>query len=166
MRRQDAGLVPDDDHDIAFADLDGLLDALAEPARVLGVGLQPVDDDLDGVPLVAFELGGLLDPDHFTVDAYAHEAALGQVAEQRLVRALAVADHGRAKVDLLAGMVAQDLLDHRLGGPRLHGLFAAGAMGDARPREQDPQVVRDLGQGAHGRAAPARDRALVHGDGG
>ena len=58
----------------------------------------------------------------------------------------------------------EDAIDDLLHRLRLDALAALGAVRDADAREQQPQVVGDLGDGADGRARALRERALLDGD--
>jgi len=66
------------------------------------------------VALVALELRRLLEAHDLTVDSRAHETLLAKALEDRLVVALTVSNDRRAELQLLAGVVAQDLLHDRL----------------------------------------------------
>ena len=98
------------------------------------------------------------------IDAGPHEPPATQVVEDRRVVALAPANDRGAEHDRVPLMGPEDLLHHGLGGPCLNRLVTARAVGRPRAREEDAQVVRDLGQRPDGRPASPRDRLLVHGD--
>jgi hypothetical protein len=72
----------------------------------------------------------------------------------------------RAK-HLEAGALLQgeDLVDDLLGGLFDEGRAVVGTVGDADAGVQEPQVVPDLGDGAHRRAGVAAGGLLVDGDG-
>ena len=114
--------------------------------------------------LVLVELGRVGDVDHLAVDPDADEALAPGAVEDPVALGLAVLDE-RAE-DEQAGPLGQrehlvdDLLD-RLALDRM----AVGAVRDADPREQQPQVVVDLGDGPDGRARVARRALLVDRDG-
>ena len=126
---------------------------------------QAVDDDLDGVLLVAGQVerdGQVVD---LAVDAGTAEALAGQVDEELLVGALAAA-HDRGQ-HLEAGALGQlqdavDDLLRRLAHQRLAGV---GVVRDADAGEQQAEVVVDLGDGADGRAGVAGRGLLVDRDG-
>ena len=147
--------------------LDGVGDALAARLRVLGAGRgrdQPVDDDVDVVPLVAIEVELLLDVAHEAVDTNAHEARALYGVEDLLVLSPAVAhersEQHRARARLLGEDRVDDLL-HRLAADHLP---AVRAVGDAHPGEEQPQIVVDLGHGGDGGARVLRDALLVDRD--
>src|SRR5690606_33858160 len=126
---------------------------------------EPVDDDLDGVLLVFVELDLLGELPQLTVDPYPHKAFAAQLLQQLAVLALAAPHDGRE--DLQARPLAQghdpvhDLL-HRL---LLDGPAALPAVGVADAGIQQPQVVVDLGHGAHRGPGLAAGRLRVGGYG-
>ena len=143
------------------------LDRLGQPAPDPVAQHQAVDDDLDGVLLVAGERGrrpfGQLEGEPVHPDA--GEALLGQVVEQPAVLALAAPDHRGEHLE--AGPLGQleDAVDDLLGGLAGHRAPADRAVGTADPCVEQPQVVVDLGDGADGRARVARGGLLVDRDG-
>ena len=151
----------------AAGQLQGGLDRLGEALAHVGPADQAVDDDLDGVHLVAgqVDLGPLGELEGHPVDPDAGEALLGQVVEQGAVLALAAPHHGGH--DLEAGPLGQleDPVDDLLRGLARHGPPADRAVGMADAGIQKAQVVVDLGDRPHGRARVAGGRLLVDGDG-
>ena len=101
----------------------------------------------------AVELDLVAEVDDRAVDARADEALAAQALELELELALAGArdgrEHARARVPSGEREDAVDDLLHRL---RLDALAAARAVGDADAREEQAQVVGDLGDGADGGA--------------
>ncbi len=149
----------------AVGQLEGRLERLGEPPVDALALHQPVDDDLDGVRLVAGQVelvGELVD---LAVDARPGEALARQVGHERLVVALATAHHGREHLE--AGALGQlehpvdDLLRRLPGDDRP----VLGAVRHADAGIEQPQVVVDLGDGADGRPRVARGALLVDGDG-
>ena len=67
---------------------------------------------------------------------------------------------GAASADLLAAVLLEDAVEERLGRPRLERARADGAVRHAGLREEEAEVVRDLGLGRDGRARRAARRAL------
>ena len=134
--------------------------ALGQPQRRLqGVGQppldarpldQPVDDDLDGVLLVAGQLGWAGQLVDLAVDAGPHEALAGQLLQQPLVLALPAPHHRRQHLE--AGAVGQvhDAVDDLLGGLAGDWPSTHRAVGLSDPGVEKPEVVVDLGDRAHG----------------
>ena len=123
-----------------------------------------VDDDLDRVALVLVELRRLGDVDHLAVDPDADEALPPGAIEDPVALGLAVLDERPEDEQARALRQRQDLVDDLLDGLALDGV-AVGAVRDADPREQQPQVVVDLGDGPDRRARVARRALLVDRDG-
>ena len=130
---------------------------------------QAVDDDLDGVllvagqPLVVLEEVG--DVGRLAVDPGPDVALAGEVGEQRVVLALA-APHDRRQ-HLEAGALGQlgQAVDDLLRGLAVEPHPVLGAVGHADAGVQQAEVVVDLGDGAHRRPGVAGGRLLVDGDG-
>jgi hypothetical protein len=145
---------------VAQCRLEGFGQALLQA----GGHLEPVDHDLDGVLLVAVELGQAVDLVHFAVDAQPHEALCAQFVEELGLLALAP-DHDRGEHHHLRALgKRQHVVDHlrdTLGGKRRSVL---GAVGVAHAGEEQPQVVVDLGDRAHGGARVVRGRLLLDRD--
>ena len=164
-------LVPAPVHDQhlgrAAGQLQGGLDRLGQALAHVGPADEPVDDDLDGVHLVAgqADLGPVRQLERHPVDADPGEALLGQVVEQRAVLPLAAADHRSQDLELGALGELEDAVHDLLGGLARHGPAAGRAVGVADAGVEQPQVVVDLGDRPHGRARVARGRLLVDGDG-
>ncbi len=144
----------------------GGLGRLGQPRSVVGVDLHAVDDDLDVVLLVAFERRGgrLVEGLDHAVEPHAREAFLLEVGEQLAVLALAAADDGRQQQGAGARVALDQPIDDL--GRRLpfDGAVADRAVGGSCAREQQPQVVVDLGDGAHGGAGVVAGRLLVDRD--
>ena len=140
------------------------LDRVDDPAALrVVVEHEPVDDDLDRVPLELGELDAGAQVADLPVDAHPDEAGLGGVFEDLLVLAFLVDDARRQQHQPRA-----PLLQHRLG-DLLHGLALDGpaavvAVRLAHAGEQQAEVVVDLGDGPDGRARVVRDALLVDGD--
>ena len=156
----------DDEH--AAGQAERGLDRVGEPAlgrRVVGpLGHEAVDDDVDGVLDLLLELGRVGEGDDLAVDAGAGEALGLQLGEEVDVLALAGA-HDRGE-HLEAGALGQleepvDDLLRALPGDRLAAHRAVRAAG---AREEQAQVVVDLGDGADGGARVAVGGLLVDRD--
>ena len=123
-----------------------------------------VDDDLDRVALVLVELRRVGDVDHLAVDPDADEALAAGAVEDPVALGLAVLDERAEDEQARALGQGQDLVDDLLDGLALDRV-AVGAVRDADPREQQAQVVVDLGDRADRRARVARRALLVDRDG-
>ena len=157
--------------------LDGVGDALARGVGVVGVhGVvarggelgddEAVDDHVDVVPLVAVEVELLVDVANLAVDADADEAGALDGLEDLLVLAAAVADDRREQHGAGAGRLGEDRVDDLLDGLAADDLPAVRAVRLAGAREEQPQVVVDLGDGGDRGAGVLRDALLIDGDGG
>ena len=99
---------------------------------------------------VLLELDVLVELANLAVHAHAAEALALEVLEELGVLALAAEDHGREHEGAAALRVREDLIGHLVGGLALDHPSALGAVRRAYAREQQAQVVVDLGDGAHG----------------
>ncbi len=127
---------------------------------------QAIHHDLDVVHLVAFELGQLAaELDQLVIDNGAGEPLRCQVAEERLVGALAAAHDRRQHLEAGAVLETKHLIDDLLW--RLLDQLFAGLriMGRSDTSEQKPEVVIDLGHRAHGGARVATGGLLIDRDG-
>ena len=122
-----------------------------------------VDDDLDRVALVLVELRRVGDVDDLAVDPDADEALPPGAVEDPVALGLAVLDQRAEDEQPRALRQRQDLVDDLLDGLALDRV-AVRAVRDADPREQQPQVVVDLGDGPDRRARVARGALLVDRD--
>ncbi len=126
---------------------------------------QAVHDHVDRVPGGLGELDLLREVAQLAVDARAHEALAPEPVELLAVLALAVAHHRREHLQLRALAEGEHAVGHLLHGLARDRLAAAGAVGLAHPREEQAQVVGDLGGRADGGAGIAAHRLLLDGDG-
>ena len=144
------------------------LERIGEPALDAFAEHEPVDDDFDLVllvprqPLVALE--ELVDDDRLTVDASPHVPLPGQVGEQCVVLALAPADDRREHLEAGALGHLDDAVDDLLRCLALEAGAVVGAVLDADPGVQQPEVVVDLGDRADRRPRVAARRLLVDRD--
>ena len=143
-------------HDLDFRDALGeaqrRLERVGEATLDAGTPHQPVDDDLDGVVLVAGEpvaaardLGQL---DQLAVDPCPRVALLRQLPEQPFVLTLAPAHDRREHLEAGALRQLQHAVDDLLGGLPGDDAAAVRAMRHADARVEQAQVVVDLGDGA------------------
>ena len=152
-----------------LAEPQGRLDRVGQ-TRTLGLGLratadhETVDDDLDAVlfHLVEGDVLGKVADD--AVDADARESAAAGGGEELLVLALAIADERAEDEDARALGHGADLVDDLLDGLRDDGDPVVGAVRDADPREEESQVVVDLGDRSDGGPRVARRAFLVDRD--
>ena len=122
---------------------------------------ESVDDHVEVVRLLPVELDLVAEVDDGPVDARAYEPFATQPLELELELAFAAATHRREQEDPRAVPQREDPIDNLLDGLRLDSLSAVGAVRDAHAREEDAEVVGDLGDGAHGRARGLRERSLL-----
>ncbi len=126
---------------------------------------EPVDDDLDGVLLVAGQLDLVGELVELSVDPGPGEALGGEVGEERVVGALAAPHHRCQHLEAGALGQQQDAVDDLLGRLAGDGRAVDRAVRDADAGVEQAEVVVDLGDGADGRAGVARGALLVDGDG-
>ena len=143
----------------AFGELQRRLQRVGQPPFESRPVHEPVDHDLDRVLLVAGEAVGALqelgDVDRLTIDPSPHEALPGQVGEQRVVVALAAADHGCQHLEPGALRQQQHPIDDLLRCLALEPGGVVRAVLHADAGVEQPQVVVDLGDRADGRARVA-----------
>ena len=149
----------------ALGDAQRRLERVGEPSLDAVSTHEAVDDDLDRVLLVAFEIHLVGELVELAVDDGPGEALRGQVGQQRVVGALAAADDRRQDLEAGALRELEDPVDDLLG--RLTGDHRAvgRAVGHADAGEEQAEVVVDLGDRADRRARVARRALLVDGDG-
>ena len=122
--------------------------------------LDPVDDHVDRVLLVAVQLRRIVGAEFddarlrsLAAHPHPHEPLRLQVGEQLEVLALAVGQHRREDHQPRALAHREHRVDHLRHGLRLERVLGMGrAVRRADPREQQPQVVVDLGDRADRRA--------------
>ncbi len=109
---------------------------------------EPVDDQVDGVYLVAVEPHAGRNFANLAVDAGMDITFLGERLEKLAVVALAALDDGREQGDLAAGEPLADQLGDALVGVMHHLLAGDGRIGPRSAGEKQTQEVVDLGDGA------------------
>ena len=109
-------------------------------------------------------VGRVGEVDHLAVDPDADEALAAGAVEDPVALGLAVLDERAEDEQPRPLRQGQDLVDDLLDGLALDRV-AVRAVRDADPREQQAQVVVDLGDRADGRARVARGALLVDRDG-
>ncbi len=138
------------------------------PRAALVIGLaddQPVDHDLDAVLVLLVELDLLVEVAKLAVHPHANEAGLLGAGQQLLVLALAILDQRRHQHRPRPLGQLVDLVDHLLHGLALDLATADRAVHAADAREQQAQVVVDLGDRPDRRARVPRGALLVDADG-
>ena len=139
---------------------------LGQPLLQVGLHLEAVDDDLDRVLDALGELRHRVDLVYLAVDAHADEALGAELDEHLEVLALAVDEDGRQDHQLRAVRERQRRIDHLRDGHRRELLLRmVGAVRIADAREQQPQVVVDLGDRADRRPRVVRRGLLLDRDG-
>ena len=127
-------------------------------------GHEPIDDDLDGVPLLLVEVERLAEVVDLAVHPDPDEPRLPRVLKHVLVLALAPLHHRREYLEPRPVRQAEhgvhDLLD-RLTLDRSSALVTVGT---PDPGKQQPEVVVYLSDRADGRARVVRHSLLVDGD--
>ena len=113
--------------------------------------------------LVLVELRRLGDVDHVAIDADPHEALASRALEDPVALGLAVLDQRRQDQQACPFREGEDLVHDLLDRLALDRV-AVRAMRDADPREQQPQVVVDLGDRADRRTGVPRGALLVDRD--
>ncbi len=164
-REQPVALVEAVDDDDVVGQLQGGFHRLGEAALDARAHDQPVHDDLDRVVLLAIELDVVFERLELAVDARLGVAALDQRRQFLLELALPAAHQRRQDVDAFVLGVGQHQVDDAF--ERLAGDLepAIGAVRHADVGKQQPQVVVDLGDRAHGRPRVAGRRLLLDRDG-
>ena len=163
VRRRLAGLDQVDRHK-TLRESSRRLDGLRQARAQVLLHHQAVDDDLDGVLELLVERRRLVERVLLAVHLDAREALVPQLLEELPVLALPVADDRCIDGEPRAGRQGEDLLDDRV--DRLSGDLPAAnrAVRPANAREEQPQVVVDLGDRADSRSGIARRRLLVDRD--
>ena len=140
------------------------LQAVGEPGAERGRDHHAVHHHLDVVLALLVEGGCGVHVVNLAVDLDPGEAPLEQLGELFPVLALAAPDHRREQVKPRALRHRQDAVDHLAHGLALDGEPGRRRIGHADAGEEQPQVVVDLGDRAHGRARVPRRGLLLDGD--
>ena len=163
-REQPVSLVERVDDDDVVGEVEGGVDRLGEPPFDTAADDQAIHDDLDRVVAPPIELDVLVERAELAVDPRLGEAAAAQRGELFLELALAPADDRREHVDPRVLRVEHHHVGDAL--ERLAGdlLAAVRTVRHADAREQQPQVVVDLGDRADGGARVRAGRLLFDGN--
>ena len=142
------------------------LDRVGQAAAQIVLEDEPVHDDGEVVLELLVEHDLILEQQRLAIDLDASEALATQPLEHVLELALAATHDRRVDGELRPLGQAQHLIDDLLGALAGDRPPALGAMGMPDARVEQPEVVVDLGDGAHRRARVARRGLLVDRDGG
>ncbi len=148
----------------ALGELERGLDRVCHPPADVGSRDEAVDDHLDRV------LVGLRQPDrlgqlaHLAVDARPRETLAREIVEELAVLPLAASNHGGQHLEACALGELEHLVDDLVGGLAPDGATAVVAVRMSDPGVEHPQVVVDLGDGAHRRARVPRGGLLIDRD--
>lgn len=158
------GEVDEVEHDHAAGEPEGGLHGIGEAALGGVLHREAVDDHLDGVLLLLLQRGRLGELDRLTVDP-GPAVPLGlEIGEEVDELALALAHQRRKDLEAASLGQLQNPVDDGLRRLARDGATALGTVRLADAREEQTQVVVDLGDGADRRARVARGRLLVDGD--
>ncbi len=136
-----------------------------EALALSGVGLEPVHHDLDRVLALLVEGGGRFEFHPRAVDARAQESLALELGQLGAVLPLPPPHDGSEDLRALAGGGGEQAVGHLLHGLPADGTVALRAELAADAREEQPEVVVDLGGGGHGGARVAGGGALLDRDG-
>ena len=143
-------------------------DGVREPRSILRQELrlhdEAIDDDLDIVLLLLVEDDVVLEGENFAVDSNSREPASTRLLQERFVLSLAFADERCEQLKPGSRPETADLFDDLLRRLLRHRTPAAMAVRSTDPREKDPEVVVDLGDGSHRRARVVRRGLLIDGN--
>ncbi len=120
-----------------------------------------VNDDVDIVLEVLFQLGRILDGVIGAVDLQPLKTLLLQFGDFLAVLALAASDMGRQQQQARAFGQHHDPVDHLRNGLRFDGQAGRRRIGNADARPQQAHIVVDFGDRADGRARVLRGRLLL-----
>ena len=123
-----------------------------------------IDHELDVVSALARELDIVLQFVHDAVDAGVHVAPSPHLLDFLAVGPPSTPNHGRENLGAAALVEGEYAFGHLPDALRRDGAVAARAMRPARPSKEKPQVVGDLGGGAHRASWAAADAALLDGE--
>ncbi len=138
-----------------------------QPLLQVRAHAEPIDDDLDRMLGCLRQPRHRVDFVHLAVDAHADETLRPQLDEEVELLALPVDDHRGQDHQLRVLGERQRRVDHLRNGHRGELLLRMlGTVRIADPRIEQPQVIVDLGDGAHRRARIVRRRLLLDRDGG
>ena len=148
-----------DEHD-APGEVQGRLQARPQPRLRPGAQRQTVDEHVDAVAPPGVESDRAVEVCRFAVDAGAEEAGLAGRGELLAVAAFRPRATGAATTATAPRALLEKALGDLLGALRGDGVVAPGTVGPAKGREEDPQVIEDLGDRSDRRAGMGHRRPL------
>jgi hypothetical protein len=161
-------LLPGDDLDLGdpFGESQRGLERVGEAPFDPGPSHEPVDDDFDGVLLVAGQPAGQVGAElvELTVDASPREPLRRKLLQQRVVLAFAAPHHRSEDLEARPLRELEDPVDDLLGGLTGDHPTAGRAVRHSDPGVEKPQVVVDLGDRPDRRPRVARRGLLVDRD--
>ena len=149
-----------------LAELEGGFHALGEAALHAFLQHNAVNDDLDGVLLVAGHRDVVADFVNLAVHPHTHKTLRGDLLDLLLVFALAAAHDGGKDLQARALGVGQHAVHDLVRGLATDGQAGGGGVGDAHAGVEHAQVVVNFGDSADRGAGVAAGALLVDGDGG
>src|SRR5215510_6011206 len=158
--------VDDRDDDYAVGQLCGGAHRLFQSLSDAGLDQQTVDHDLDGVIAALVQRDLFVERSQFAVNAGARESCRPELFELLFELAFAPPYDRREDHHAFAFWQFLDVLNDLVGGLARHGPPAVVAMRLAHRREEQPQVIVNLGDGADGRTRAAAGGLLFYRDGG
>ena len=158
------GVIQEGETRDAAGDAQGGLKRFRQALRHVWLDAEAVDHGLDGVLALGIELRRVVELDNAPIDAHAHEALAGKLDQRCGVLALAIADDRREQRHRGVFRQPQHLVHHLADGLRGEVDAVIRAARHAGTREQQAQVVVDLGDRADGRSRIVRRRLLLDRD--
>src|SRR5690606_10110727 len=151
-------------HRAAVGQLHGGFEAFGQALFAFGLDAQAVDHDVDVVLFVFLQRRHVADFLHLAVDPQAHVALGLQAGAFVFETALARAGDGGQHRQPRVGRPGQHGVDHLADALRLQGQAMVGAVRRAHPGVQQPQVIVDFRDGAHGGARVVSSGLLLDGN--
>ncbi len=155
----------DVDQQYAVTELEGQLHRVVHPALGAVLDHDTVHHDVQVVALGPVEHDVVTQVHHLAIDPDPHEALAAQSLELDLELAAAATTNRGENGGPGAVTQVEDPIDDLLGGLGLDPLAASWTVGGAHPGVEQPEVVTDLGDRAHGGAGVLGQGALLDGDG-
>ena len=155
------------DHGAAVGEGERGLERFGEAKRQIVADPEAIDHHFDRMPALRIERDRLVELAQHAVDPGPHEALRPQALDDLRVLALAVVDDRGEQHEALAALAAlarHDRIDHLAHGLRVEHDPVVRAARLAGTREEEPQVVVDLGDGPDRGARVVRGRFLLDGD--
>ena len=153
------------DHDDIVGQLERQVDGIGQPSLDARLDDQPVHEHVDRVVPPAIERDVVVQGDEFAIDARTREAS-GPKRGQLLPELPLAASHDRREhVDPLVGRIEHHHVDDAFERLRRDLAVAVRAVGHADIREEQPQVIVDLGHRPDGGPRIRAGRLLFDGNG-